>query len=112
MRRVPVHVVSGTERAIGSALMARCTAARSDWGVLKLQCCPCCAGRAELQVRLARLLREQHPARVLVGFVEPSHRVALERVLSSWPLSQYVVLGRVLNLPHDAALSPEALDAS
>ena len=111
MKRVPVHVVSGTERAGGSALLARCAAARSDWGVLELLSCPCCAGRAELQVRLARLLRERHPVRVLVGFVDPSHRAALERVLTSWPLARYVVPGRVLNLPQDAALPPEALDA-
>lgn len=112
MKRVPVHVVSGTERAIGRALMARCAAARSDWGILELLSCPCCTGRAELQARLARLLREQRPVRVLVGFVEPSHRASLERVLTSWPLAQYVVPGRVLDLPQDAALSPEALDAS
>lgn len=112
MTRVPVHVVTGSDRALAGMLMGRCAAARSDWGVLELLSCPCCTGRAELQVRLARLLREQHPVRVLVGFVEPSHRASLERVLTSWPLAQYVVPGRVLDLPQDAALSPEALDAS
>jgi hypothetical protein len=106
-----VHIVTGIERAAASALIARCVAARPDWAALELQSCPCCTGRAELQVRLARLLREQDPARVLIGVVEPSHRGALERVLAAWPLAQYVVLGRALRLPEDAALTPEALEA-
>jgi len=102
----------GTQRALGSALMTRCAAARPDWAVLELLSCPCCTGRAELQVRLARLLREQRPARVLIGFVEASHGAALERVLSSWPLAQYVVPGRTLSVPEDATLEPEALETA
>jgi hypothetical protein len=110
--RVPVHVVTGSDRALAGALMGRCTAARPDWAALELLSCPCCTGRAELQVRLARLLRDRRPARVLVGLVEPPHQAALERVLASWPLVQYVVLGRALSLPQDAAVTPETLDAA
>jgi len=109
--QVTVHIVTGTERAAASAFIARCVAARPDWAGLELQSCPCCTGRAELQVRLARLLREQQPVRVLVGVVEPSHHRAFERVLAGWPLAQYVVPGRALRIPEDAALAPEALDA-
>lgn len=112
MSRVTVHVVIGTERALASVLIGRCVAARPDWAALELLACPCCSGRAELQVRLARLLRERHPARVLIGVVEPSHWTALGRVLTSWPLSQYVVPGRALNVPEDAALTAEGLEAS
>jgi hypothetical protein len=111
VNRVTVHVVTGTERSAGSALIARCVAARSDWAGLELQSCPCCTGRAELQVRLARLLREQRLARVLIGVVEPSHVGALERALAAWPLVQYVALGRALRIPEDAALAPDALEA-
>jgi hypothetical protein len=109
--QVTVHIVTGIDRAAASAFIARYIAARPDWAGLELQSCPCCTGRAELQVRLARLLREQHPARVLVGVVEPSHRGALERVLAAWPLARYVVPGRALRIPEDAALAPDALDA-
>ena len=112
MSRVPVHIVAGTDRALAAALMARCAAARPEWGVLELLGCPCCSGRPELQVKLARLLRERRPARVLIGFCDPAHRVALERVLTCWPLAQYVVPGRTLNLPEDVALAPEALEAA
>lgn len=111
MNRVPVHVITGAERALGSAFIARCAAERRDWDTLELADCPCCTGRAELQVRLARLLRERRPVRVLVGFVEPSHRAALERVLTSWPLSKYVVPGRALSLPEDAAVAAEMIEA-
>lgn len=112
MKRVPVHLVTGGARTLGRALMTRCAAARADWEMLELSSCPCCTGRAELQVKLVRLLRERHPARVLVGFVEPEHQAAFERVLTSWPLAQYVVPGRALSAPEDAALGPEALEAS
>jgi len=107
-----VHVVIGTQQALGSALMARVAVARPDWAVLELLNCPCCTGRVELQVKLARLLREQRPARVLIGLVESSHGAALRRVLATWPLAQYVVPGRTLSVPEDAALAPEALEAA
>ena len=107
-----MHFVTGTQPGLGSALMARLAAARPTWAVLELLSCPCCTGRAEIQVRLARLLREQRPARVLVGFVDSSHGAALARVLANWPLAQYVVPGRALSVPEDAALEPEALETA
>lgn len=112
MKRVPVHLVTGAERTLGRALIARCSAARADWETLELASCPCCTGRAELQVKLVRLLRERHPARVLVGFVEPAHRAAFERVLASWPLAQYIVPARALSVPEDAELTAEMLEGS
>lgn len=111
MIRVRVHIVTGTERASASALIARCIAAHPDWAGLELQSCPCCTGRAELQVRLARLLRERHPSCVLIGVIEPQHLPGVERVLATWPLVQYVVPGRALRVPEDATLSPDILDA-
>lgn len=110
MSRIPVHIVTGTERAQASALIARCVAERADWAGLELQSCPCCTGRAELQVKLVRLLRERRPARVLIGLVEASHQTGLARVLSDWPLAQYVVQGRAVRLPEDATLAPGALE--
>lgn len=111
MNRVPVHICVGSERGLGRALLARLAAARPGWAVLELQSCPCCAGRAELQVRLARLLREQRPARVLIGYVEPAHEAALERALASWPLAQYVARRRTLQVPDDVDLDAGELDA-
>jgi hypothetical protein len=110
MSRVTVHIVTGIERAQASALIARCIAERPDWAGLELLSCPCCTGRVELQVKLARLLRERRPARVLVGMVKPSHQPELARVLSSWPLAQHVVQGRAVRLPEDATLVPGALE--
>jgi len=66
----------------------------------------------ELQVRLVKLLREERPARVLIGLVDPSHRAALERMLAGWPFSNHVVPGRALSVPQDTSLTPEALEAS
>lgn len=111
MSRTPVHICVCEEHYRAGALLARLAAARSDWAVLELKSCPCCTGRAELQVRLARLLREQRPARVLVGYVQSAHLAALERTLASWPLSQYLVQSRTLHVPDDAGLGPEELEA-
>jgi len=110
MSRVPVHIVTGTQRAQASALIARCIAERPDWAGLELLTCPCCTGRVELQVKLARLLREQRPARVFISLVDPAHQAGLARVLDGWPLAQHVVQGRALRLPQDAALAPQALE--
>ena len=113
MSRVPVHIcTSGSERAQARALTVRLCATRPDWAVLELLSCPCCTGRAELQARLAQLLRTRQPARVLIGFVEPSHQRALERVLTSWPLAQYIAPARALSMPEDAELTAERLEAS
>jgi hypothetical protein len=110
--RVPVHVVTGSDRALAGALMARCAAARPDWAVLALQTCPCCTGRAELEVGLARLLRDRRPARVLIGLCVSEHRAALERTLRSWPLAQYIRAARTLSVPEDAAIAPAMLEAT
>lgn len=110
MNRVPVHIVTATERAQVSALIARCVAESADWAGLELLTCPCCTGRAELQVKLVRLLRERRPARVFIGLVDPSHQTGLARVLIDWPLARYVVQGRAVRLPEDAALVPGALE--
>lgn len=112
MSRVPVHVCVGTELGRARGPIKRLRVARPGWAVLELRSCPCCTGRVELQVRLARLLRERQPTRVLIGFVEPSHRRALERALTSWPLSQYVVPGRALSVPDDLSVAAELLEAS
>lgn len=110
MSRVPVHIVTGTEPAQASALIASCIAQRPDWAGLELQTCPCCTGRVELQVKLAQLLRERRPARVFIGLTDPAHQAGLARVLDGWPLVQHVVQGRVLRLPEDAPLAPHALE--
>jgi len=110
MSRVPVHIVTGTQRAQASALIARCIAERPDWAGLELLTCPCCTGRVELQVKLAQLLRERRPARVFIGLVDPSHQAGLARVLDGWPLVQHVVQGRALRIPEDAALTPRAIE--
>jgi hypothetical protein len=107
-----VHVCVGTEPGRARDPIRRLLAARPGWAVLELRSCPCCTGRVELQLRLARLLREQQPTRVLIGFVEPSHRPALERALTSWPLSQYIVPGRALSVPDDLSVAAELLEAS
>lgn len=112
MSRVPVHFCIGTARGTARALLSRLFAARPRWAVLELQSCPCCAGRIELQIRLARLLREHGPQRVLIGYVDPSHQAALERVLTSWPLAQYVFAARRLSVPQDANLTAEVLERS
>ena len=112
MSRVPVHICVGTERGTAHALLTRLFASRPGWAMLELQSCPCCTGRVELQVRLARLLRERSPQRVLIGYVEPSHQATLERALTNWPLAQYVSAARTLSVPRDANLTAEALEQS
>jgi len=48
---------------------------------------------------------------VLLELGEPHHLVALHRALGDWPLSQYVEVGRSIQLPQDEALVPEMLGA-
>jgi hypothetical protein len=49
-------------------------------------------GRVELQVEIARLIRERRPQGVLIELPDAGHQPALRRALSEWPLAQYVRL--------------------
>jgi len=109
--RAVVHVVSGAERAERRAWITRSLAARPGWVAFTPRACPCCLGRVEAQVLLARLLRERRPARVLLELGDAQHLAPLQRVLDEWPLAQYVEWGRVIRLPDDELLSLESLGA-
>jgi len=109
--RVVVHVVSGAERAERRAWIARSLAARPGWAAVTPRTCPCCLGRVEAQVLLARLLRERRPTRVLLELGDAQHLAPLERILGEWPLAQYVEPGRVIRLPDDELLALESLGA-
>lgn len=109
MKRTPVHVVTGSTAEERRALIEKFLAERSGWRALAPRGCPCCSGRVETQVALARLLREGAPDRVLIELPDPRHLHALERALSEWPLSRYVEPGRVIKLPADAAMTSETL---
>ncbi len=78
MNRVPVRVENGPPP--------------QGWVALRTRACPCCVGRVELQVELARLLRMQRPQGVLVELLDASHRPTLLRALAELPLAQYVRL--------------------
>ena len=81
MNRVPVRVEAGPLPAAPAGGVA-----------LRPRHCPCCAGRVELQVQMARLLREQRPQGVVIELADASHLPALRRALAEWPLAQYVRL--------------------
>jgi hypothetical protein len=49
-------------------------------------------GRVELQVEIARLIRERRPQGVLIELADAGHQAALRRALTEWPLVQYVRL--------------------
>lgn len=112
MKRVPVHFVTGPARASVTELVVRLTASRGNWRSLAPRACPCCVGRAELQVTLARLLREEQPARVLVEIANPEHLGAAQRVLAEWPLGPHVEISAAIELPRDARLTPEELETA
>lgn len=80
MSRVPVRVAIGTAEP------------PAGWAALRPAACPCCVGRAQLQVELARLIREQRPRGVLIELADAGHLPALRRALAEWPLSDYVAL--------------------
>jgi hypothetical protein len=44
----------------------------------------------QLQVALARLIREARPRGVLIEMREADHLPAMRRALGEWPLSDYV----------------------
>ena len=80
MRRVPVKLaLPGAEPEPG-------------WAMLRPSACPCCVGRVQLQVELARLVREQRPPGVLIVVAEDGHRDMLRRALGAWPFSDYAVV--------------------
>jgi len=108
--RTPVHIVTGAPDAT-RALIERIVAARPGWATLAPAGCPCCTGRVETQIALARLLREVKPGCVLLELKDEQHLAALQRALAEWPLARYVESGRVIALPQDADLAPEALGA-
>lgn len=111
MNRTPVHVVTGATADDRKTLIARLLLARPGWRGLATRSCPCCSGRVEAQVALARLLREAVPERVLLELSDEQHLRALQRALGEWPLARYVEPGRVIRLPEDGAITPEALSA-
>ena len=76
MNRVPVRVANGRPP--------------KGWVALRTRACPCCVGRVELQVELARLIRAQRPKGVLIELPDAGHRPALLRALAELPLAQYV----------------------
>lgn len=80
MSRVPVRVV------------AAATTAPEDWVVLRPSGCPCCVARVQVQVELARLIREERPCGVQIEVPDAQHLPAVRRALGEWPLSQYVEL--------------------
>lgn len=104
-----MHVVAGAPRSGKSALVARLLEEHKTWRALRPGACPCCVGRVELQVNLARLLREERPERVFVELPDPGHLAAFRKALGEWPLVQYVRLARTLHLPDDAALNAAEL---
>jgi len=104
-----VHLVAGGTRAERSALVAKLLAEHRTWRALTPAACPCCVGRVELQVSLARLLRDEKPARVFVELPDATHLGAFRKALAEWPLAQYLRPAKALHLPEDAAISPEAL---
>lgn len=109
MSRVRVHLVAGATRAARGALVAKLLAADNTWRSFAPAACPCCVGRVELQVSLARLLRDEKPTRVFVELPDASHLAAFRRALAEWPLSQYLRPARALRLPEDAAIDSDEL---
>jgi len=81
VNRVPVKISAGLQ-----------TQPPAGWIALRPRNCPCCVGRVELQVEIARLIRERRPQGVLIELADAGHQAALRRALTEWPLVQYVRL--------------------
>jgi hypothetical protein len=79
VNRVPVRLAAGPLPELPAG-----------WVTLRPRACPCCAGRVELQIELARLVREQKPRGVLIEVPDAAHLPALRRSLAEWPLAQYL----------------------
>ena len=60
------------------------------WIVLRPRACPCCVGRVQLQVDLARLLRSGRPKGVVIEIPDPAHAVGVARALREPPLGDSV----------------------
>jgi hypothetical protein len=73
-------------------IVAEAAEVPSGWVVLRPGACPCCVGRVQLQVELARLIREQRPRGVIIRLPDPEHAPGVRRALGEWPLSAYVEL--------------------
>jgi len=80
MSRVPVRIA-----VLGDALP-------EGWARLQPAACPCCVGRAQLPVELARMLRRQRPPGIQIVLSDSAHEAALRRTLGAPPLSDYVEL--------------------
>jgi len=80
---VPVRLVAGAAPELPEG-----------WIALRPQSCPCCVGRVEMQVELARLLRERAPRGIVIAVADAGHLPALRRALAEWPLAQYLSLER------------------
>ena len=105
-----MHIVTGAPGAT-KALIERLLAARPGWATLAPAGCPCCTGRVETQIALARLLRSAKPGRVLLELKDEQHLAGLQRALAERPLARYVEPGRGITLPRDSQIAPEALGA-
>ncbi|MDH4093821.1 MAG: hypothetical protein OEV81_03450 [Betaproteobacteria bacterium] len=71
-------------------LVAAATDLPRGWVLLRPAACPCCVGRVQLQVELARVIREQRPSGVQIEMRDPGHLPAMRRALGERPLSDYV----------------------
>lgn len=81
MSRVPVKVALAPPAELPAG-----------WMRLSTRGCPCCTARVEMQVALARLVREQRPRGVVIELADASHLPALRRALAEWPLCESVEL--------------------
>lgn len=79
MSRVPVKVALSPPAALPAG-----------WVLLRTRGCPCCTARVEMQVALARLIREQRPRGVMLELADAGHLGALRRALAEWPLAESV----------------------
>lgn len=73
-------------------IVAGTSEAPEGWATLRSRACPCCVGRVQMQVELARLVRQTRPQGVLIELADADHIPALRRALAEWPLSDYVAL--------------------
>lgn len=104
--KIPVHAIVGPP----DMRQAWLRDLHVDDAVLSPAACPCCAGRVEIQITLARVMRERRPQRIFVELANEEHLGAFGRALNQWPLNQYVRSALPIRLPEDRLLSPENLN--